>query len=186
MDQRATKQAETRDKIVEAAIELHQEKGIARTSMRDVASRAGVGAVTVYRHFADDQELLASCSGTYFERHPFPNPERWRATTDPRSRLKQGLLDTYAYHRETAPMMASVIDEVRGTPIVEPYVAHWRYAAEVLLSAWDDSEQSDELLKAGIELALQFDTWRFLTGQLALNDERAADLMLRLCSDCRD
>ena len=184
MDQRATKQAETRQKIVEAAIELHEEKGIAATSMRDVASRAGVGAVTVYRHFADDQELLASCSGTYFERHPFPDPERWRVITDPRTRLRQGLLEAYAYHRETATMMTSVIDEVRGTPIVEPYFAHWRDASEVLASAWSEAHQSDELLKAGIELALQFDTWQFLTGRLALDDERAVELMMRLCCEC--
>lgn len=182
MDHRAAKQAATRQKIVEAAIELHQKKGIAATSMRDVASRAGVGVVTVYRHFADDLELLASCSGTYFERHPFPDPEQLSAISDPESRLRQGLRDTYTYHRKTAPMMMSVIDEIRDAPISEPYFAHWRYMAEALSSAWSEPPQRDELLTAGIELALQFDTWKFLTSNMALTDDNAVELMMRLSS----
>ena len=42
-NRRAKSQAQTRQKIVEAAIKLHQEKGPAATSMRDVASEAGDG-----------------------------------------------------------------------------------------------------------------------------------------------
>lgn len=184
LNRRAKSQAETRQKIVEAAIELHKAHGPAATSMRDVAEKAKVGIVTVYRHFPDETALLGACSGTYFQRHPFPDPEDWRSTPDAYERLRRGLRDTYAYHRDTEPMIASVINEVRDQPVMEPYHAHWRHAVEVLLEPWPEAERLDESLRAALALALSFDTWQLLTRRQGLSDEKAIALMLRLSCDC--
>jgi len=183
LDKRAKSQAQTRQKIVEAAIELHQAKGPAATSMRDVAERAGVGTVTVYRHFADDMELLGACSGTYFQRHPFPDLEVWQRVPDPRERFRLGLGQAYAFHRETEPMIARVLDEVRDLPITEPYHAYWRSAADVLLGAFPEPGRRDRKLKAGIALALRFETWLLLARQQDLSDQQAVELMERLICD---
>jgi AcrR family transcriptional regulator len=83
LKRRAERQDQTRQKIVEAAIALHQDKGLAATTMADVAERAGVGRVTVYRHFPDEAALVGACSGQYFERHPLPDPELWLEIADP-------------------------------------------------------------------------------------------------------
>ena len=184
LNQRAKSQAKTRQKIVEAAIELHQAKGPAATSMRDVAERAGVGTVTVYRHFADETELLGACSGTYFQRHPFPDLGSWGAVPDPRERVRLGLRQSYAFHRETEPMMSRVIDEMRDLPIMEPYHAYWRSAADMLLGAFPETRRRDGKLKAGIALALRFETWRVLSQQQGLDDDQAIELMMHLVCDC--
>lgn len=183
LNHRAKSQAATRAKIVEAAIELHQAKGPAATSMRDVAQRAEVGTVTVYRHFPDEMALLGACSGTYFQRHPFPDPDSWRGTPGAMERLHLGLRETYAFHRETEPMIARVIGEVRDLPIMESYHAHWRHAVEVLLDAWPVSDRGDAKLRAALALALRFDTWQVLTRNEGLSDEQAVDLMVRLGCD---
>lgn len=183
LKQRAARQRRTREKIVEAAIELHQEKGVAATSMRDIAAKAKVGTVTVYRHFPDEAALVGACSGTYFERHPFPDLERWRAIADPRERLRAGLTEAYAYHRATAPMIAMALDEARDAPIMAPYHAYWREAAEVLLAAWPKQRQPRKQLKAALSLAVSFDTWRILVRDQGLSDEQAIDLMVRLVGD---
>jgi len=179
LKKRAEAQAETRQSIVEATIALHQERGVAGTSVSDIAERAGVGKVTVYRHFPDEAALLSACSGQYFERHPLPDPEDWRAVNDPDARLRLGLAETYAFHRETAQMMARVLPELRGAPIMAPYDAHWRRAADVLLDAWPEARRSEEL-RAAIALALSFDAWRVLAQEQGLSDAQAADLMVRL------
>ena len=180
---RATAQEETRQKIVEAAIKLHQSKGPAATSMRDVAQEAGVGTVTVYRHFADDMELLGACSGTYFERHPFPDLETWQVISDLQKRFQLGLRETYAFHRETEPMISSVIDDLRHSPIMDPYYGYWDTAGDILLAGFSQ-EQQDDTLKAAIKLALRFDTWRLLTCDQGLSDEAVVNLMTRLLRDC--
>jgi AcrR family transcriptional regulator len=48
---------ETREKILLAALELFQERGIGKTSVNEIAYRAGVTRITVYRYFADKQDL---------------------------------------------------------------------------------------------------------------------------------
>ncbi len=79
LKRRAERQDETRRRIVDAAIELHQTIGPTATTISEIAQRAGVGRVTVYRHFPDEPTLARACSGQYFERHPAPDPEEWRS-----------------------------------------------------------------------------------------------------------
>src|SRR5207248_11527083 len=94
--------------------------------------RAGVGRVTVYRHFPDEPSLARACSGQYFKRHPFPDPDRWRVVTDPIERLRTGLREAYAYHRATQPMISHVLADARHHPVLTPYHDHRRPATEAL------------------------------------------------------
>lgn len=182
---RAESQGRTRQKIIDAAIQLHQTKGLAATTMSDIAARAKVGKVTVYRHFPDEAALVGACSGQYFERHPLPDLENWRSIGDAVARLRQGLRDTYAYHRATEPMMTRVHSEARDLPIMDPYHAHWRRAAEILAAPWPGSARDKALLKAALALALSFDTWRLLVRVQQITDDDAIELMMRLAHDCR-
>ncbi len=185
LKRRADSQGRTRQKIVEAAIELHQMQGLAGTTVSDIAARAKVGRVTVYRHFPDEAALVGACSGQYFQRHPLPDPEGWRGIEDASERLRRGLRDTYAYHRATEAMMVRVLAEARDLPIMDPYHAHWQRAVEVLAAAWPPALRRNALLKAALALALGFDTWRLLVRTRRLSDDQAIELMMRLTRDCQ-
>lgn len=50
---------ETYEKILPAAKEEFLEKGFEQASMREIASRAGISAAGIYRHFKDKEELFA-------------------------------------------------------------------------------------------------------------------------------
>jgi AcrR family transcriptional regulator len=180
LKRRAERQDETRQRIVEAAIELHQAIGPARTTISEIAQRAGVGRVTVYRHFPDEPTLARACSGLYFERHSPPDIEAWRAIADPCERLRAGLRETYAYHRATESMMTHVLADARDHPVMEPYHALWRRASEILAAGWGVRGRSRTLLKAGMALALSFDTWRTLVREQQLTDAQALELAFRL------
>jgi AcrR family transcriptional regulator len=180
LKRRAETQGETRQRIVDAAIELHQTVGPATTTISDIADRAGVGRVTVYRHFPDEASLFGACSGQYFEQHPFPDPGAWRAVTDPEERLRTGLGEIYAYHRSTQQMQAHVLRDVRDDPVMAPYHEHWAQAADVLSAGWGARGRRRKKLRAGIALALSFDTWRTLVRDHHLDDEEALEVALRL------
>jgi AcrR family transcriptional regulator len=184
LKRRAERQDQTRQRIVEAAIELHQTIGPAATTVSEIAERAQVGRVTVYRHFPDEPSLARACSGRYFERHPVPDADRWRGIADPEERLRTGLREAYAYHRATEPMMTRVLSDARDHAVVAPYHAYWRHAGEVLAAAWRARGQRRTRLRAGIALALSFDTWRMLVREQQLTDDQAVELMLRLTRDC--
>ncbi len=76
LKRRGERQHQTRQKIIDAAIDLHQIKGIAATTMSEIAERANVGRVTVYRHFPDEMALVGACAGSIFNftRFPIRNP----------------------------------------------------------------------------------------------------------------
>jgi AcrR family transcriptional regulator len=180
LKRRAERQDQTRQRIIDAAIELHQTLGPAATTISDIAARAEVGRVTVYRHFPDEPTLARACSGQYFQRHPVPDPTRWRLLADPEERLRSALHETYAYHRTTEAMISHVLADARDHPVMAPYHAHWQRAGEILLAPWRVRGRRRSLLRAGIALALSFDTWRTLVREQRLDDEQAVELMLRL------
>jgi AcrR family transcriptional regulator len=180
LKRRAEQRDETRQRIVDATIELHQTIGPNATTFSQIAERAGVGRVTVYRHFPDEPTLSRACSGQYFERHPPPDPGAWRSISEPLERLRTGLADTYAYHRETEQMISHVLADARDHPAVTPYHALWRRATDVLLEPSKTRGRKRALLRAGIAVALSFDTWRVLAREQGLADGDAVELMLRL------
>ena len=151
LKRRAEHQDQTRQRIIEATIELHQTIGPKATTVSEIAERAQVGRVTVYRHFPDEPTLSRACSGQYIEQHPFPDPGRWLAIADPVERLRTGLRETYAYHRATEAMITRALADARDHPVMEPYHAHWRHAADVLTKPWRERGRRRTLLRAGIE-----------------------------------
>jgi len=185
LKRRGEGQQRTRQKIIEAAIDLHQSQGLAATTMGDIAERAKVGRVTVYRHFPDEAALIGACSGQYFQRHPLPDPEAWRSVKNATERLRQGLRETYAYHRATEAMMTRVLPEARDLPVMLPYHAHWNRAADILAAPWPPPGRRKKPLKAALALALSFDTWHFLVREQRLTVDQAIEMMMRLTCDCQ-
>ena len=180
LKRRAERQDETRQRIVDATIELHKSVGAAQTTVSEVAKRAGVGRVTVYRHFRDEETLFYACSGHYFSQHPFPDIERWRQIADPHDRLRTGLRESYTWHRENRQMIAMALAEARELPMIAPYHDFWDSAAEVLTTAWRVRGRRRSNLKAAIALALSFDTHRTLTREQQLTEGQSIELMVRL------
>jgi AcrR family transcriptional regulator len=66
MTTRAKTSGETRRRIVEATYALHQEQGIAETTMKQIAERADVGLGTVYHHFPSYDDAVRACGAHTF------------------------------------------------------------------------------------------------------------------------
>jgi AcrR family transcriptional regulator len=175
LKRRAERQDATRQRIVEATIELHQTIGPAATTVSEIAQRAGVGRVTVYRHFPDEPTLSRACSGLYFERNPLPDPERWLEIDDPARRLRTALAEAYAYHAANEAMFANVLADARDHDVMKPYHAHWRRAAEVVAAPFE-ARGRPTALRAATGLALSFDSWRTLVRDYGLTETQAIEV----------
>jgi AcrR family transcriptional regulator len=180
LKQRADRQHETRQRIIEATIELHQTIGPAATTITEIAERAGVGRVTVYRHFPEELSLDRACSGLYFARNPAPDPGSWKTVANPVERLRLGLSETYAYHARTEQMITRALADARDHPVMAPYHAHWARAARALLEPWPASGRRRKQLRAALALAVSFDSWRTLVRVHRLSHPQAIDLIERL------
>lgn len=82
MAARADAVARTREVIVDAARDLHAERGLSATSWEDIAERAGVSTATVYRHFPSLAELVPACARTVFDLIQPLTPEQASARFD--------------------------------------------------------------------------------------------------------
>jgi len=72
MRRRSSVVEQTRQRIVDATVDLHNEKGVIGTSMQDIAERAGVALATVYRHFPSIEDLVPACGHRNMELNPLP------------------------------------------------------------------------------------------------------------------
>lgn len=179
---RAERQAETRQRIVEAVMALHQEVGPARTTISAIAERAGVERLTVYRHFADDLAILQACSAHFETLVPGPNPSSWSCYTDPVERLHAALLAFYFYYRRGEDMLEKVYRDEAEMPALarhlEPWNAFIATLREELVALW--GSPASHKLDAVIAHAFRFDTWQSLSRAGGLGDDETAALMLEL------
>src|SRR5690606_21972477 len=114
LGKRAEQQAQTRQRIVEAAVDLHGTVGPAQTTVTMIAERAGVQRHTFYKHFPDERSLLMACSGLAAERDPMPEAEPWRAIGDREERLGTALSEVYAWFGRNAGLMACVTRDAQN------------------------------------------------------------------------
>src|SRR5438046_108241 len=105
---RAEKQAETQRRIAAATAELHREVGPARTTVAEIARRAGVQRLTVYKNFPEETDLFRACQRHHLAENPPPDPSAALAIADPGERLEAVLTGLYAWYRRTEPMLANV------------------------------------------------------------------------------
>ncbi len=182
--QRARTQEETRRRIVEATVALHNSVGPARTTISAIAERAGVQRPTVYRHFPDERSLFQACGGQWMVEHPLPDLSRWAGTSDPEQRLLLALGEIYAYFRATEAMMANVRRDLPELPVLQevaaPFTAYWASARVLLEGGWKLRGSRRKRLHAVIGHAVEFETWRSLARAQQLGDVEAAELMVRL------
>jgi len=110
---RAEQQEQTRDKIVDAAMALHEELGPRATTIKAIAERAGVQRLTVYRHFEDDLAIFQACSSRWLELNPPPDPALWQELASPAERTEEALRNIYTYYASNVRMLSRVYSERR-------------------------------------------------------------------------
>jgi AcrR family transcriptional regulator len=134
MSKRAAAVEDTKRRIVEATMSLHDEQGISATSWDQIAERAGVGVGTVYRHFPSYDELLPACGAPTLARLAPPDPAHapelfdGAAATD--ERLRRLVDEVFGIYERGA----IVVETIRRERDVHPNVAE---AEDVIESSID-------------------------------------------------
>ena len=178
LKRRAEQQAETRRRIMEAAVDLHSSVGPALTTFSMVAERAGVQRHTLYAHFPDERSLYLACSGRVFERDSPPDAGPWRKIADRQERLRVGLSAIYDWFERNAELAACVLRDAEyhslTKEIFDLRFGPYRTAYQEVLGTRLDVKQ-----RAMLELALSFFTWRTLARDGGLERKAVVDAMVR-------
>jgi AcrR family transcriptional regulator len=187
MTRRAEAEEQTRRRITESTVALHEELGPARTSVSAIAERAGVRRSTVYRHYPDEDALFAACSSHWRAANPPPDARAWAAIADPAERTGVALRELYAFYANTEPMYTSLLRDEPLLPIVRrllgDFRAYLQATRNVLLAGRGLRSRRAQRTGAAIGHALAFTTWHSLTRDQGLTNDDAAALMTVLIED---
>lgn len=175
---RARSRDETRARIVNAAIALHEELGPKATTISAIAERAGVQRLTVYRHFPDDASLFRACSSGWIGQNPFPNFAAIGGSG--RQVCREALYVLYRYYSGTKGMWASVLRDAPDMPVLDAPVGDYRAfiggLAAILVERLTPPLSRRAFAAATLDHAVRFTTWQSLE-EAGLDDAAKADLV---------
>ncbi len=162
-------------------MELHDEVGPARTTVSDVARRAGVSRLTVYNNFPDERALIGACQAHWLALNPMPDLSATFALEDPSQRLRGVLVALYGWYRETEGMTTNVYRDRGAVPAlnevmserVDPMIDA---LGQQLAAGFAKRGRPRKPVLAATALALDFWAWRRLAHQ-GMSDRAAAELM---------
>jgi len=177
---RAATRDATRQRIVDATIELHRTVGDVGLTITEVARRAEVSRVTVYRHFPDQASLLSACTGHYFAQHAPPDPAAWSSIPDPLERLEVALRAVYGWFDETGEMVGRGEEDAPTNPVLAellvPFGVAWDRMRDGIDAGWPSRSM---VRRAMIGHALAFSTWKSLRRTQGLSADDAISSMVR-------
>lgn len=176
MKKRAESQEETRLKIVEAAMKLHEQLGPRNTTITAIADQAGVQRLTVYRHFPTESDVFNACTSHWSALNPSPDPARWDAIADPMMRTVVALSELYGYFSRTKGMWSvSYRDVGEVAALQEPlsqFDAYLKNVADVLTATFEESQRP--LIAPTLHHAVAFQSWVTLDAQGLSDPMKAA------------
>jgi AcrR family transcriptional regulator len=163
MDKRRAAVEETRQRILEAALALHAEKGIFGTSWQDIAHRADVSVGTVYKHFPSLDELVPACGELAYAIIRPPSledaPQIFAEANSLEERLERLISELYTFYERGAPYIETDFQE-RRLPAVVEWEAYMRSTIAGLVREALVCAEPDEHTVQSVSALLDFSTFK--------------------------
>lgn len=182
MRRRAELVDETRLRITEAAVRLHTTIGPANTSISNVAEEAGVTRLTVYRHFAGQDELFDACQRHWYAANPPPPSAAWRTIPGPEDRARRAFSDIYGWYREHGAELFPIYRDMASMPrsTQERARTDAQVRADALVDGITVPAVARRTLRAVAGHLVGLMTWRSLVLEQGLGDDEAVEVAVRL------
>jgi len=178
LGRRAETAEESGRRIVEATFLLHGERGIADTSMTDIAERAGVSVGTVYHHFPTYPDAIAACGAYTAEQVPAPTDAIFEGLGHRAERIERLATALFDYY-ERIPALASVRRDRHLAETLERVVAHESENRHALAARAIATRRRDRRARL-VAALLDLDVYRALRRQGFSPARAAAQIALLL------
>src|SRR5215208_6681830 len=179
MDKRKAAVEETRQRILEATLALHSEKGIFGTSWQDIAKRADVSVGTVYKHFPSLDELVPACGELMYAITRPPSladaPEIFAGVSSLEERLEHLISELFDFYERGAPYIETDFQE-RQLPMVQEWEAHMRDTIAGLTREALHPVQPDETTVQAVSALVDFPVFKSFA-ERGIQKEQAAKIM---------
>ena len=112
LGQRAQSAAATRDRIVDAAAALYQERGVNSTTLQAIADRADVSRGTILHHFGGSDGLLDAVAERVLLTLELPDEHIFDGMTGPEDRLRAYVVAMIEFFQRSTGWWAVFVTEM--------------------------------------------------------------------------
>ena len=166
MKKRAEIRDQTRERILQATMQLHDEQGVAPTTFSEVAERAGVGVATVFRHFPKLGDLVRACGGHVWQemRPPVPDaaPAVFAGLETTTERMERLIKEIDAFYERGALRLALASRDRELVPELDQFLGAVEAGVEAMVrEALKEARLSPRALEVARAL-MSFPVWAAL------------------------
>jgi len=133
MGKRAESAAQTRQRIVEATMALHRDRGIAATTMKEIAERADVGIGTVYHHFPRYEDAIRACGARTAQVTRLPTAEIFAGVRSRPARVAVLVGELFAYYDRHPTLPLARCEQARF-PVLGEFVTRRQKLIQALVA----------------------------------------------------
>src|SRR5262245_38507308 len=173
LGRRAESAEDTRRRIVEATRALHNEQGVADTTVKQIARRADVSVGTVYHHFPTYDDMIRACGALTFALARPPTEVIFAGARSARARVERLTQELFACY-ERFPALEGARSERAKLPALDQELARFdnQVAALVRRAVAPAGEGVQRMAHALTDVAV----YRILTHQGLTRTEAAAQI----------
>ena len=183
MRKRADAWQQTRERILQATMQLHDEQGVAPTTFADIAKRAGLGQATLYRHFPTLGDLVQACGGHVWQEMRPPTPDTAAAVFEGLTglglRLEKLVEEIDAFYRRGALRLGLAGRDRELIPALEYFLRAVEAGVEAYVKEALAPSKPPKRVVEAVAALMSFPVWSRFT-QLDLSERKSRQLTLRL------
>jgi AcrR family transcriptional regulator len=171
--------AETRQRIIDAAVVIFQEKGISNTSMQDVAHKADVAPGTVLNHFPAPDDLVAAALVHLTDVLEVPTEEIFAGLDTVEQRTAKLVRELAAFYERSNPWYRIYEQDKDRVKALTEGEARFRGTVDTLVKMALDHLSTDDRTVAIVTALINPSMFGVLRAR-GLSMEAAADLVVDL------
>ncbi len=150
LGRRAETAAATRERILERALELYRDRGVAGATMRAIADRADVSRGTILHHFGSSDGLLAAALDFVVDSLDLPDERLFDGLDDRDSRIRAFVDAMLAFQERSTPFWSIFEGEMERPVLQEREAAYWMALARLQAAALGPDLAADARANAAL------------------------------------
>ena len=175
MKRRARSEERTRQRIVEATVDLHAEHGIVATRPAEIAARADVSVSTLYKHFPSRGSLVEACTSHAATLVPAPDPGDVKSIPEPHRRIASMVRALFDFYAAREALLYTGRTEERLIGELQPAMARLRGLRNAFVSAAVAGLGLDRGAIAATAAMADFWAWRTLRRDVGLSQSSTVE-----------
>jgi AcrR family transcriptional regulator len=150
LGKRADSADATRQRILDATLDLYRELGVPATTLKAVAQRADVSRGTILHHFGSAEGLLGAVLDHVLESLDLPDPQSIERIADPDARVRAFVDELIDFQDRTTHWWTLFESQMQRPEVQQREAAYWAWFAEMQAAALGPGLRDDPAANAAL------------------------------------